>query len=54
MSDNTRELRPEEWVEYFDAIAPGIDGLLVTIEVMSEQLGDQVDAPEAAAAGDRL
>ena len=43
MSDDTRELSPEEWVEYFDSIAPRIDGLLVTIEVMSEQLGDQVD-----------
>ncbi len=43
MSTTTRELDPEQWVEYFDSIAPSIDGLLVTIEVMSEQLGDQVD-----------
>jgi hypothetical protein len=43
MSNETRELGAEKWVEYFDSIAPAIDGLLVTVEVMSEQLGDQVD-----------
>jgi hypothetical protein len=43
MSDATRELDSGEWVEYFDSIAPRIEGLLVTIEVMSEALGDQVD-----------
>jgi Family of unknown function (DUF5335) len=43
MSTTTQELGAETWVEYFDSIAPSIDGLLVTIEVMSEQLGDQVD-----------
>jgi uncharacterized protein DUF5335 len=43
MSTTTRELGAEKWVEYFDSIAPGSEGLLVTIEVMSEQLGDQLD-----------
>jgi Family of unknown function (DUF5335) len=43
MSSTTQELAAEKWVEYFDSIAPGTDGLLVTIEVMSEELGDQVD-----------
>jgi Family of unknown function (DUF5335) len=43
MSLTTRQLGAEKWVEYFDSVAPSIDGLLVTIEVMSEQLGDQVD-----------
>jgi Family of unknown function (DUF5335) len=43
MSTTTQELDAERWVEYFDSLAPSIDGLLVTIEVMSEQLGDQLD-----------
>jgi Family of unknown function (DUF5335) len=43
MSSTTQQLGAEEWVEYFDSIAPSIDGMLVTIEVMSGQLGDQVD-----------
>lgn len=43
MSVTTRELAAERWVEYFDSIAPSIEGLLVTIEVMSEQLGDQTN-----------
>jgi hypothetical protein len=43
MSITTQELAAERWVEYFDSIASSIEGLLVTIEVMSEQLGDQID-----------
>ncbi len=43
MSSTTQQLGAERWVEYFDSIAPSTGGLLVTIEVMSEQLGDQVD-----------
>lgn len=43
MSATTRELGAEQWVEYFDSIGPSTDGLLVTIELMSEQLGDQID-----------
>jgi hypothetical protein len=43
MSTATQELSAERWIEYFDALAPSLDGLLVTIEVMSEQLGDQID-----------
>jgi Family of unknown function (DUF5335) len=39
----TRELGTEDWAGYFGSIAASIDGMLVTIEVMSEQLGDQVD-----------
>jgi hypothetical protein len=42
MTVTTEELKAEKWVEYFDSIARSIDGHLVTIEVMSEQLGDQV------------
>jgi len=43
MSDATREIDRGEWIDYFDSIAARIEGLLVTIEVMSEGLGDQVD-----------
>jgi uncharacterized protein DUF5335 len=43
MNGTTQELAAEGWVEYFDSIAPSIEGLLVTIEVMSEALGDQLD-----------
>ncbi|MGA2319186.1 MAG: DUF5335 family protein [Solirubrobacteraceae bacterium] len=39
----TTELATEKWVEYFDAIAEGVEESLVTIEVMSEELGDQTD-----------
>jgi hypothetical protein len=43
MSVTTQELSPERWVAYFDSIAPSIEGLPVTIEVMSENLGDQTN-----------
>jgi hypothetical protein len=43
MSTTTQELGAEKWLEYFDSVASSIDGMLVTIEVMSERLGDQVD-----------
>ena len=43
MSPITEELAAERWTEYFDAFARRSDGLLVTIEVMSQELGDQTD-----------
>jgi hypothetical protein len=43
MTVTTEELKAEKWVEYFDSIASRIDGQLVTIEVMSEELGDQTN-----------
>ena len=43
MNTTTQELGAERWMEYFDSIAPSIEGQLVTIEVMSETLGDQHD-----------
>ena len=46
MSTTTQELAAERWQEYFDSISPNIDGMLVTIEVMSEQLGDQLDVQQ--------
>jgi Family of unknown function (DUF5335) len=43
MSPITEELGAERWAEYFDAFVRRSGGLLVTIEVMSEELGDQTD-----------
>jgi hypothetical protein len=43
MNMTTQDLDPGQWMEYFDSITPSIDGQLVTIEVMSSELGDQVD-----------
>jgi hypothetical protein len=43
MNTMTQQMEPGQWVEYFDVLAPSLEGLLVTIEVMSEQLGDQID-----------
>lgn len=44
MSPATQELDAGRWVEYFDSIAPNLDGLLVTIEILDERIGDQVEA----------
>lgn len=44
MSTTTQELDAQRWHEYFDSLTPNIEGMLVTIEVMSEQVGDQLDA----------
>jgi hypothetical protein len=43
MSTTTRELDPENWADYLDSLTLRSEGLLVTVEVMSGQLGDQVD-----------
>ena len=43
MGTSTQELGAEKWKEYFDSISSSTAGRVVTIEVMSEQLGDQVD-----------
>jgi hypothetical protein len=43
MSIETRELSAETWGKYFESIAPDIEGLLVTVELMSDELGDQTD-----------
>jgi len=46
MTTSTQELAPEAWVGYFDSISPKIEGTLVTIEVMSDELGDQIDVEQ--------
>ena len=43
MSAATQELDAGRWHEYFDSLTPSIEGMLVTIEVMDEQAGDQLD-----------
>jgi hypothetical protein len=44
MSPTTHELSVESWADYFDSLAASLEGLHVTIEVMSEQEGDQLEA----------
>jgi hypothetical protein len=43
MNTTTQELGADRWAEYFDSLVPSIEGSLVTIEIMSDELGDQVD-----------
>jgi hypothetical protein len=43
MSTTTVELDTERWTEYFDALAANLEGSTVTIEIMSDELGDQLD-----------
>ncbi len=43
MTTTTEELGAEKWAAYFDSLTPSIEGKLVTIEVMNEELGDQLD-----------
>lgn len=43
MSPTTQQLETNEWVEQLDSLNERSAGALVTIEVMSEQLGDQTD-----------
>jgi len=43
MSTPTQELDTERWHEYFDSLTPNVEGMLVTIEIMDEQAGDQID-----------
>jgi hypothetical protein len=43
MSTATQELDAGRWHEYFDSLTPNVEGMLVTIEVMEGQEGDQLD-----------
>src|SRR5215472_16918295 len=43
MSASTREPERSSWPKYFDSVTASIEGTLVTVEVMGEQLGDQTD-----------
>jgi hypothetical protein len=44
MSITMHTLDAGQWLEYFESIGSALDGSLVTIEVMDEQIGDQVEA----------
>jgi hypothetical protein len=43
MSTTTQELDAERWHEYLDSLTSTVEGMLVTIEVMDEQEGDQLE-----------
>ena len=43
MSASTREPERSSWPTYFDSVTASIEGMLVTVELMDEQLGDQTD-----------
>src|SRR6516225_4341562 len=43
MSASTREPERSSWPAYFDSVTASIEGMLVTVELMGEQLGDQTD-----------
>jgi hypothetical protein len=43
MSPTTRDLEAESWPQYFDSLTQSSDGLLVSMELMSDELGDQSD-----------
>jgi hypothetical protein len=43
MSITMHTLDAGQWLEYFESIGSALDGSLVTIEVMDEQIGDQVE-----------
>src|SRR5215472_7028011 len=43
MSASTREPERSSWPKYFDSVTASIEGTLVTVELMGEQLGDQTD-----------
>jgi hypothetical protein len=43
MSSSTRDLDADSWAGYFDSLTQSSDGLLITMELMSEELGDQSD-----------
>lgn len=44
MTTTTQVLDAERWADYLQSLGPELDGLLVTIEIIEEQIGDQVEA----------
>ena len=46
-----REIPREEWAEYLDGFSRQHEGWLVTVEVLGEEIGAQVEAEEMALAG---
>lgn len=48
MSTTTQTLDAGRWAEYFDSLTPSVEGLPVTVEVMSGELGDQLEVDNLA------
>jgi hypothetical protein len=46
-----REIPRDEWAEYLDSFSRQHEGWLVTVEVLGEEIGAQVEAGEMALAG---
>jgi hypothetical protein len=47
----TREIPRNEWIAFFDSFSRQHEGWLVTVEVMSRDLGAQIEASEQPLAG---
>lgn len=47
----TKEIKREEWPEFFDGFSRRHEGWLVTIEVMDMKLGDQIEVENKALKG---
>ena len=47
----TREIKREEWSDFFDAFSRRHEGWLVTIELLDKDLGDQIEVRDKALKG---
>lgn len=45
MNLQTGDLPREEWIEYFQRLAPHIASQEVQVEALGEEIGDQIDLP---------
>jgi hypothetical protein len=47
----TREIKREEWPDFFDGFSRRHEGWLVTIEILDKELGDQIEVENKALKG---
>jgi uncharacterized protein DUF5335 len=47
----TREIKREEWSDFFDGFSRRHEGWLVTIEILDKELGDQIEVQDKALKG---
>jgi hypothetical protein len=47
----TREIKREEWPDFFDGFSRRHEGWLVTIELLDKELGDQIEVENKALKG---
>ncbi|HEU5248543.1 MAG TPA: DUF5335 family protein [Thermoanaerobaculia bacterium] len=47
----TREIKREEWPDFFDAFSRRHEGWLVTIELLDKEMGDQIEVENKALKG---